>query len=306
MLNNRYEIIKPIKSGGFAEVYLAKDHNLGINVALKRYHLEQMASKVGGIKNAEKYSVINEIRRAISFNHPNVARYYDAFRYEMASTFGKEHYEIGVVEYLADGDLSDFIKRNGIGSEKVKNALIGILKGLEYLHSKQIIHRDIKENNILFDGDIPKIIDFGISKEVESNGSGSTSLLFSTPGYLAPEQIEPNKYSVNGKVTHNIDFWAFGVMLYYQFKKELPFGTYGESEESKSAFRMRVLTKDIEELDWTGIPSNFIQVIKRCLKKNACERVNKAQDLIDLLDHKAISHSRQVTMMVVSLQGQRS
>lgn len=62
-LNSRYEIIRELKGGGFGKVYVAKDMNLGINVALKRYHLEKMAEETENHQKAEKYSVINEIRR---------------------------------------------------------------------------------------------------------------------------------------------------------------------------------------------------------------------------------------------------
>ena len=282
MLNKRYEIIKPIKSGGFGEVYLAKDHNLGIEVALKRYHLEQMASKVGGIKNAEKYSVINEIRRAILFQHPNVCRYFDAFRYDEGSSFGLQHYEIGVMEYISGGDLDAYVKKHGINSEKAKKALLGVLEGLSYLHGQGVIHRDIKPNNILVSGDTPKIIDFGISKETEKEGNTST-ILFTSPGYVSPEQIDNITFGIDQKISYNIDLWAFGVMLYSLCKDKMPFGTPGKTDETSSIFRNRVLTQSIDALDWAGISDTYKQLIKACLVKDAKKRVKTAKDVINML-----------------------
>lgn len=116
LINQRYETIRELGSGGFGTVYLARDTQLDILVALKRYDLKKMQGKFGSEEKALKYSVVNEIRRAIRLNHPNIIRYYDAFSISMASAFGQESYQVGVMEYLPDGDLHEYVARHGADS----------------------------------------------------------------------------------------------------------------------------------------------------------------------------------------------
>jgi serine/threonine protein kinase len=120
------------------------------------------------------------------------------------------------MELANAGDLKDFARANP-GSPMLYKLLKDVLLGLEYLHSKGIIHRDLKAQNILLvkqDGVLTaKISDFGISKDTGSGGQ-SSSMMVGTIEYMAPEQFSPAKYGIDGKVGSNLDLWSFGIMVH--------------------------------------------------------------------------------------------
>lgn len=277
LINGRYEILKPIKTGGFATVYLARDNSLEMDVVLKKFHKAEVAGKLKGVEKAKKYSVEQEIKKAIRLNHPNIARYFDYFTHEEVDAFEKQDYEIGVMEYISGGTINEYISHHGINSAKSKKALTEVLLGLKYLHDKNIIHRDIKSDNILMSDSTAKIIDFGISKRLKEAqtklyGEGERqSELITTFEYCSPEQIDPYTFGVNDTISYGVDVWMFGVLTYYLCTEKFPFGTSGENAKTEK-LRKNILSLNLGDIDWSGVPEFYKSIISKCLTKKASAR----------------------------------
>jgi formylglycine-generating enzyme required for sulfatase activity/tRNA A-37 threonylcarbamoyl transferase component Bud32 len=273
-INNRYEY-DPGKDflgkGGFARVYRARDTLLHRDVALKLFNNN----------GDQRYSVLEEIRKAIGLEHPNLLRYYDVVLQEGENQFGEiEQTQIGIMELANAGDLKDFA-RNNPGSPLLYKLLKEVLQGLEYLHGKGIIHRDLKAQNILLvkqDGQLTaKISDFGISKDMAAGGQ-SVSMMAGTPDYMAPEQFAPAKYGIDGKIASNLDLWSFGIMVHELLTNSSPFGSRDGNttlEQIMEQFHTTDLTQEIERLS-----EPYKSVVKKCLVVNARERIRKASELI--------------------------
>lgn len=264
--------------GGFAKVYKAYDTLMKRTVALKFYRGDF----------GHKYSVLAEIKRAMSLNHPNLIRYYDAIQIQVPSSFdASSMLQVGIMEYANSGDLNDFMKTFP-SIENIQRVIGGILKGLAYLHQHGMVHRDIKPQNLLInrgeDGIwVSKIADFGLAKQLSEQKELSSQLL-GTMEYMAPEQFNPEKYGIQGRLSTNIDLWALGVILFETFTGELPFGsrTDGDSHEQ---VMYNIMRKNLGEgLD--DVMQPYRSIIKWCLVKNANQRAQNAGELLQLLEGK--------------------
>ena len=274
-IKNRYQFdprTDDLGKGGFGRVFHARDTLLNRDVVLK------FAEK-GNLP--EKYSLIQEISRVIDFNHPNLVRYYDAIVLPSTNNFGEEiEYQIGIMEYVQGGNLRHYMD-NAPQEEEIVEILKGTLRGLSYLHERNIIHRDIKPPNILLsrEGDkiIPKICDFGISK---FSGSEATTLsnVIGTFEYMSPEQLGSHP---DQKISTNSDLWSVGIMTYELFTEELPFGSRrGGTTDAKIVGNILAaeIPQRIEE-----IPQPFRELIQTCLVRDPRERLQKAEDLLAIL-----------------------
>ena len=191
-----------IGKGGFARVYRAYDSVRDRTVALKFYH--GVASK--------KYDIISEINRMEDMVHPNLIRYYDANIIESVNVIGEtERMQVGIIEYADGGDISTFFRKKRHSEKVIRPIIIDILRGLQYLHTQNIAHRDLKPKNILLSNSkkegrlMAKIADFGISKRVGSEDHAMSSQLLGSVEYMAPEQFAPIIYGNNSQVVTNMD-----------------------------------------------------------------------------------------------------
>jgi len=263
--------------GGFARVYKAIDTLLDREVAIKIFN----------VNDQNHYTVVEEIKKVIKLEHPNLLRYYDVAILDSANALGEqESIQIGVMEYANGGDLKQFARKNP-NSPLLFKLLQQVLNGLEYLHSNGIIHRDLKPQNILLverNGELTaKISDFGISKNADS-GTNSSSMAIGTIEYMAPEQFNPVRYGINGKIATNVDLWSFGIMVHELFSNETLFGQRNgntTAEQIMSAILSNELPEGIDKL-----PEPYRYTVKKCLVKDAKERVQKAKELITMLEEK--------------------
>lgn len=277
-INDRYEFdptLDELGKGGFGRVFRAHDTLLDRKVVLKM--VEQ-----GSLP--DRYSLVKEISRVIEFSHPNLVRYFDAILLNTTNQFGEDiQYQIGVLEYVSGGDLRDFLASNP-SMDQIHHITRGILEGLAYLHKRNTIHRDIKPPNILLQPEngmmTAKICDFGISK---SAGSEATALsnVIGTFEYMSPEQLGNNP---DQKISTNSDLWSFGVLLYELFMGEVPFGSR-RGGASNATIVSSILSAHIPD-KIREINAPYRQMIESCLIKDATERVQKAEDLLAILDKK--------------------
>ncbi|MEZ4884478.1 MAG: serine/threonine-protein kinase [Chitinophagales bacterium] len=261
-----------IGQGGFGKVYRARDTNLGMEVAIKKY--------AGNLP--AKYSLFGEIKRAIHLNHPNLVRYYDAFELEDSSAFG-DKIQIGVLEFINGGDFTSLL-RTRPGFDVLRKAFIGIMEGLKYLHAKGIIHRDLKPENILIQKEggeiIPKIADFGISKVIEDGGSGASSMIIGSIEYMAPEQFNVVRYGKENQLHTNLDLWSLGTIIYEAFTGSAPFGKTKQGV-SRDEIMRNILEKNLTEIQ--KVPEPFRQVVRACLIRDASKRAQTVDQLFDLM-----------------------
>ena len=229
-----------------------------------------------------EYSLFEEIRRAIRLNHPNLVRYYDAFELNEQTPFG-DKIQVGVLEYVNGGDLLRFMRQQP-AEPIIKEVVIGVMSGLQYLHSCGIIHRDMKPENILLqqEGDrlIPKIADFGISKVLSESGSGNSSLVIGSIEYMAPEQFNLGRYGNNGQQHTNLDLWSLGVIIYELFHGQPPFGRTAQGIPRDEIMR-NILEHPLD--DFGPIPEPFRQIAQRCLVRSAAQRAQSVDELFDIL-----------------------
>lgn len=257
--------------GGFSKVYKANDILLERTVALKFFTA----------KTADKYQILNEIKKVIRFEHPNLCKYYDVALLNYKNVLDEtEQMEVGIMEYIDAGDFKSYLKKN---PQYIDKLLIDVLKGLAYLHKHGMAHRDLKPQNILIkivdDEPVGKITDFGISKLIDSDDANSSALL-GTIEYMAPEQFNPKKYGINGRITTNLDLWSFGLLVYESFCHVSLFGSRSSGINAEQVMSNILSDAPLEKLE--GLPAKYREIISRCLVKNATERVQNALELIPL------------------------
>ena len=200
-ISSRYEIIQEIGRGAFSVVYKVKSKEDNNIYCLKKINMKKTKDKE------------NEINILSNLDHPNLIKFFYSFSNEEGIYI--------IMEFCEFGDLFSLLqsvkkKKVYVNEDIIWNVAIQTLLGIEYLHSKQIIHRDIKLLNLFMTKDKKiKIGDMGMSKHVEE-GEMIISRV-GTPLYIAPELVKKEKYD------YKIDIWSFGCSLYHLAKTSPPF-----------------------------------------------------------------------------------
>ena len=204
MLDNRYEILELIGSGGMANVYKAKCHRLNRLVAIKILKNELA-------DNTEfRRRFCDESRAVAQLSHANIVSVYDV------STSGDTEY---IVMELIDGiTLKQYMERRGrMDWREAMHFITQIMRALSHAHSRGIIHRDIKPQNIMVlrDGSV-KVADFGIAC-LENEGQTLTQEALGSVHYISPEQARGDRIDARS------DIYSAGVVLYEMLTGRLPF-----------------------------------------------------------------------------------
>ena len=274
-LSDRYEILSKVGAGGMSDVYKAKDHILSRFVAIKV--LKQEFSEDSSF--VTKFRA--EAQSAAGLEHPNIVNIYDV---------GSENglYYI-VMEYVEGITLKTYIEKKGQLSFKESASIaIQVARGIEAAHNKNIIHRDIKPQNIIIstDGKV-KVTDFGIAKATSSYTISSD--VMGSVHYASPEQAR------GGYVDHRSDIYSLGIVMYEMVTGRVPFD--GETA-------VTVAVKHLQEQMvppskyCPEIPYSLEQIIKKCTEKSPDRRYQDIGDLMADLKQSLVDPDGDFVQMV--------
>ncbi len=205
IVGERYELQDRIGAGGMAEVYLALDHRLGRQVAVKVLYPAYAADPAF----VERFR--REARAAAALNHPHIAAVYDW------GSDGDTYYM--VMEYVPGGNLKEALREHGPCPEGDALRLgAQIASALEAAHRQGVIHRDVKPHNVLLDLQKEvKVVDFGIARAVGAAQLTQTMAVLGSAHYLSPEQAQRQQ------VDFRSDLYNLGVVLYELLTGQVPF-----------------------------------------------------------------------------------
>ncbi|MBN2857387.1 MAG: protein kinase [Candidatus Delongbacteria bacterium] len=258
LINQRYEINQILGQGGFGSVYKVADHfENGKVLALKKIKKEILSKKAINVFK-------HEFKFLISLIHPNLVKVHDF-------DIDKDTDELFfTMEYIQGNSLFRSLKES-FSWEKVENNLIQACRALSYIHSKDIIHYDIKPDNIFIDsyGKL-KIMDFGFA------GGKNTTEVRGTMQFIAPELL------LKKNVTHKIDFFSLGVTFYFSITGKLPFKGKDRQEIISNSIKGNYIP--LENIR-KGVPEKLARVIARMMQPDQDKRYESADDIIiDLID----------------------
>ena len=204
----RYEIIRELGHGAMGTVFLGKDPSINREVAIKTLNYADVeAQQLAEVKDR----FFREAEAAGRLSHPNIVTIYDV---------GEDHDMAYIAMELLQGQsLSEFCQKGKLlPIRRTLNVVASVAEALDYAHKQGVIHRDIKPANIiLMENDRVKVADFGIARVVSSSTETQTGVIFGTPNYMSPEQVEGQK--VDGRS----DLFSLGVVLYEMLSAEKPF-----------------------------------------------------------------------------------
>ncbi len=256
---SHYKILEKLGEGGMGVVYKAEDTKLGRTVALK--FLPQRLTT----NESEKARFLQEAKSASALNHPNICTIYYLEEVDGQSFI--------VMEYVDGTTL-----REKLPVGKINDAVdyaIGVAEALHEAHSKGIVHRDIKSDNIMVNSrNQVKVMDFGLAKLKGSLKLTRTSSTVGTLAYMAPEQVRGEE------VDSRSDVFSFGVVLFEMLTGAIPFR--GEHE---AAIMYSVLNEEPDPVEKyrQDVPQALAAVIARALEKDPADRYQHADDLVSEL-----------------------
>ena len=211
-LDNRYEIVSHIASGGMSEIYLAIQRGIGQQVVVKKLHPYLYEDK-----NAVK-RFIDEARTYAALTHPNAVKMYDLLDVNGQICL--------IMEYVAGKTLMSYLESGFVFSiRQILDIAMQLADALGTVHKVGIIHRDLKSENIMLMETVGerfsvKILDFGIAKIKNSSNVNLTQegAVVGSPKYMSPEQSKGSK-NIDGRA----DIYSFGILLYEMICGRLPF-----------------------------------------------------------------------------------
>mgnify|MGYP000095380667 CR=1 FL=1 len=254
---NQYVKEQIIGRGAYGTVFLCSDKaRQNRQCILKEIPMEQVTPE-------ERSTALNEVQILKVLNHPNIVRYIDSALESRALLI--------VMEYVTGGTLYDYLQRQNspLSEELVLNFFVQIAVALGHIHSKNVLHRDLKTQNLLIDRQarVLKISDFGISKVLSSKSKAMT--VVGTPCYISPEVCDHRPYNQKS------DIWAIGCILY-----ELC--TLKRAFEAPS---LPALVMKIMRANYAPPPpiysNNLRNIISKCLSLEPHRRPNTSQLLCD-------------------------
>ncbi|MEC4983545.1 MAG: YARHG domain-containing protein [Oscillatoria sp. PMC 1068.18] len=267
LLNDRYRILRTLGSGGFGETFLAEDTQmpsarkcvikrlLPINNNIQVYELVKE-------RFAREAAILEELGDA-NQQIPRLYAYFES---------GGEFY---LVQEFVDGEtLTDLWKRQGNLSESfVKEILLNCLQILNYVHSKRIVHRDIKPDNILVRAadHLPVLIDFGAVREamgtvVNSQGNATSSIIIGTPGFMPSEQAA-------GRPLYSSDLYSLGLTAIYLLTGKMPQELESDPQTGEVIWRQFALQ----------ISPHFAETLTKAVMSHPRDRYPTAQAMLQAL-----------------------
>uniref|UniRef100_A0A672HXF8 MAP/microtubule affinity-regulating kinase 3 n=1 Tax=Salarias fasciatus TaxID=181472 RepID=A0A672HXF8_SALFA len=241
-----YRLLKTIGKGNFAKVKLARHILTGREVAIKIIDKTQL-------NPTSLQKLFREVRIMKTLNHPNIVQLFEVIETEKTLYL--------IMEYASGGEVFDYLVAHGRMKEKEARAKFRqIVSAVHYCHQKNIVHRDLKAENLLLDADSNiKIADFGFSNEFTAGNKLDT--FCGSPPYAAPELFQGKKYD-----GPEVDIWSLGVILYTLVSGSLPFDGQNLKELRERVLRGKYRVPFYMSTDCEGILRRFLVLnpTKRC------------------------------------------
>jgi len=255
---SHYKILEKLGEGGMGVVYKAEDTKLKRTVALK--FLPPHISESG----EEKERFIHEAQSASALNHPNITTIHEIDEFEGQMFI--------VMEYCEGKTLKQIIEKETLSIKKVLDIGIQVCEGLTAAHKKEIVHRDIKSDNIILTpkGQV-KIMDFGLAKLKGATKLTKTRSTLGTAAYMSPEQAQGEE------VDSRSDIFSFGVVLYELLTGQLPF-----EGEHQAAIIYSIINEEPQPVARFNnqVSAKLEDMVTKALAKDKEERYQHIDDLL--------------------------
>src|SRR5467141_3613327 len=283
-LKDEYEILDELGRGGMAIVFKAREKQLDRDVAIKVLPFSLAFDK----EFVERFQ--REARTSAKLEHPNIIPIYRVGKSGRIIYF--------VMKFLRGKPLSSVLaERGSLPPAEIKKILAEVGRALAYAHKKEIVHRDIKPDNIMFDEHGHAVVtDFGIAKAASGGKLTGTGMSIGTPHYMSPEQAKAQP--LDGRS----DIYSLGVVAYQCLTGSVPY----DGEDSFSIGYKHIM----EEIPTPPLEHpekrSLFEVIRKMMAKTPAQRFQNADELVSVLEGgRSVSFTTDATMAIPAMTGAR-